>query len=58
MSLDLLLCEDVIVEQELTHKLVSVVDPEVGVAVKGSTVFDCLVHDALDVVHQFRSHVG
>ena len=41
-----------VVEQELSHELIAIVDPEVGVDVERVTVVAGLVHDVVYAVHQ------
>ena len=41
-----------VVQQELTHELIPIIHPEVGVIVEGVSVLHRLVHDVLHAVHQ------
>ena len=58
MCLDLFLSEDVIVQEELAHELVTVVDPQVLVLVEGASELDCLSHYLRHVTHQLCPHLG
>ena len=58
VCLDLLCREHVVVEQELTHELGSVVHPQVGVLVERVAVLARLVHHVLHTVHQLTTHLG
>ena len=49
--------QHVVVQQELSHELVAVVDPQIGVDVERVAVVTSLVHDVVYAVHQVRSHV-
>ena len=46
-----------IIEQELSHELVSVVGPQVRVGVECGLEVGGVVHYMRDVLHQLRSHV-
>ena len=58
MRLDLLRCQHVVVQQELAHELVAVVQPQVRIHVERAAVLVRFVHDARDAVHQILAHLG
>ena len=57
MRFDLVGSEHVAVEQELTHELLPVVDPQVRVGVVRRRVVGGVVHYVLRVLHQIGSHL-
>ena len=57
MRLDLLGGEHVVVEQELSHELVSVVAPQIRVGVERGSVLGGTVHHQIHVLHYLGSHV-
>ena len=57
VCLYLLGSEHVVVEQELSHELVTVVSPQVCIGVERRAVVGRTVHYQRHVIHQLRSHV-
>ena len=58
MSFDLFCSQHVVVQKELSHKLVSVVQPQVSVDIERAAVFIRLVHYASYTIHQILAHLG